>query len=165
MASAGALGAAGSVLVTTTSASASAALAAKKPAKFVVEGVKLPKVGRVLEASSRPLYALENHASCTTTSCLAVWHPVILPDGVKRAQGEKFVKQSRIGSVTTPQGRQVTYYKYQLYWFTGDTSKTTLNGNGVADTWGTWSAVKTNGKLAAETSISPTTTGAGGYGY
>jgi predicted lipoprotein with Yx(FWY)xxD motif len=73
---------------------------------------------------------------CTGT-CLALWHPLVLPSNVK-PRGPV-----RLGTIRRPDGRtQVTYKGRPLYAFVGDTKAGTAKGEGAKDV-GTWHAAVT----------------------
>jgi predicted lipoprotein with Yx(FWY)xxD motif len=88
----------------------------------------------------RTLYSLsvERHGRFVCTgSCLKVWHPLIVPAGV-RPKGPV-----RLGTVRRPEGRiQVTYKGRPLYRFSGDSKQGEANGEGFKDV-GTWHAAST----------------------
>ena len=86
----------------------------------------------------RTLYSLsvERHGKfICTAGCLSVWHPLVIPKGVK-PKGPV-----RLGTVKRPDGRiQVTYRGGPLYSFAEDTKQGETNGEGIKDV-GTWHAV------------------------
>ncbi|MGH9109397.1 MAG: hypothetical protein ACRDY3_08055 [Acidimicrobiales bacterium] len=138
-------------------------------AKVVIATRHDHQLGTILVSRGRALYFIKGHGSCTG-SCLQVWKAVVLPRGVKHATAGTGVKRSKLGVDHDAAGRQVTYGRKALYWFTADGSGGEVNGNGVKDTAGTWAvAVTARAKSTAHVpSTSPsstTTSGAGGYGY
>ena len=85
------------------------------------------------------LYSLsaETHGTfiCTDSACLSVWHPLLVPAGVRP------IGPVKLGTVTRPEGRtQVAYHGHPLYSFGGDTAPGQTNGQGLMDV-GTWGAV------------------------
>jgi predicted lipoprotein with Yx(FWY)xxD motif len=101
---------------------------------------------------------------CTSTACLAVWHPLIAP-----SSGTPSGEVGSLGTVKRPEGTvQVTYKGTPLYTFTGDHQAGETKGQGVKDV-GIWSAVTTSSgsTAAASTSSSsePEKSSGGGYGY
>jgi predicted lipoprotein with Yx(FWY)xxD motif len=100
---------------------------------------------------------------CTSTACLAVWHPLIAP-----SSGTPSGEVGSLGTVKRPEGTvQVTYKGTPLYTFTGDHQAGETKGQGIKDV-GIWSAVTTSssGTVAASTSSSSEPEkSSGGYGY
>jgi predicted lipoprotein with Yx(FWY)xxD motif len=90
------------------------------------------------------LYSLSaetNGRFICTGACLATWHPLVVPAGV-RPTGPV-----RLGTIVRPDGRtQVTYKGRPLYSFAGDMKSGDVNGEGIKDV-GTWHAAVT-GKIA-----------------
>jgi len=88
----------------------------------------------------RTLYSLsaeKNGRFICTGSCLSVWHPLLVPKGVKPTGPVK------LGTIGRPEGgTQVTYKGRPLYRFGGDTSPGEANGEGIKDV-GTWHAAAT----------------------
>jgi predicted lipoprotein with Yx(FWY)xxD motif len=85
----------------------------------------------------RTLYTLSAEVKgkfICTGACLSVWHPLVVPKGVKP------VGPTRLGLVKRPDGRmQVTFKGRPLYSFGGDAKAGQTNGEGVKDV-GTWHA-------------------------
>lgn len=85
----------------------------------------------------RTLYSLsveKNGKFICTGSCLSVWHPLMVPTGVRPTGPVK------LGTVARPEGgTQVTYKGRPLYRFGGDTKAGQANGEGIKDV-GTWHA-------------------------
>jgi predicted lipoprotein with Yx(FWY)xxD motif len=83
------------------------------------------------------LYSLsvEKHGKFICTgSCLSVWHPLVVPAGVKPTG------PVALGTVKRPEGStQVTFKGRPLYSFSGDSKKGDDNGEGIMDV-GTWHA-------------------------
>lgn len=83
----------------------------------------------------RTLYSLsveKNGKFICTGSCLSVWHPLMVPAGVKPTGPVK------LGTVARPEGgTQVTYKGRPLYRFGGDSKAGEANGDGIKDV-GTW---------------------------
>lgn len=93
----------------------------------------------------RTLYSLsveKNGKFICTASCLSVWHPLIVPLGVRPTGPVK------LGTIERPDGgTQVTYKGRPLYRFGGDTKAGQANGEGIKDV-GTWHAVSAPQKVA-----------------
>ncbi len=93
----------------------------------------------------RTLYSLsveKNGKFICTASCLSVWHPLMVPMGVRPTGPVK------LGTVERPEGgTQVTYKGRPLYRFGGDTKAGQANGEGIKDV-GTWHAASAPQKVA-----------------
>jgi predicted lipoprotein with Yx(FWY)xxD motif len=114
------------------------------------------------------LYTLSNNAPCDA-ACNAVW-PALLVTG---SATPNLGGVSGVGTVKVSGGEQVTYNGMRLYTFVQDKSAGQVTGQGLTDTWGTWSAVITQASTASTTPTTgaPTTTsttaggGGGGVGF
>jgi predicted lipoprotein with Yx(FWY)xxD motif len=118
---------------------ASAALAAGTSKRVAAEAENATLGKTVLTTTKgRTLYSLsaeKNGRFICTGSCLSIWHPLLVPKGVKPAGPVK------LGTISRPEGgTQVTYKGRPLYRFGGDTSPGEANGEGIKDV-GTWHAV------------------------
>ena len=103
------------------------------------------------------------NAACSG-QCLTIWPALLLPKGVTKATAGKGVKASKLGTIARTGGAlQVTYGGKALYRFSGDSAAGQVNGNNLADTWGTWFVVKTG--AATGTTTAKTAAPSGGYGY
>lgn len=137
----------------------------------VITTTKNVRLGTILVSGKRTLYTLKPTKTPCTGLCTQIWPEVTLAKGVKKATAGAGVIASKLGVVTRPNGtRQVTYAGKPLYRFSGDGSAGSVKGNGLKDTWGTWSVDVTVKPKATQksktTSRSATTTTAGGYyGY
>jgi predicted lipoprotein with Yx(FWY)xxD motif len=115
-----------------------AGVARAAPAKRVVKLEESGSGGTVLaNLKGRTLYSLsvEKHGKfICTAGCLSVWHPLVVPQGVKPTGPVK------LGTVKRPDGRiQVSYRGRPLYSFAEDVKKGETNGEGFKDV-GTWHA-------------------------
>ena len=83
----------------------------------------------------RTLYSLSaetNGKFICTAACLSIWHPLLVPAGVK-PKGPV-----RLGTIERPEGKtQVAYRGRPLYSFSGDSKAGDDNGEGIKDV-GTW---------------------------
>ena len=90
----------------------------------------------------RTLYSLsvEKHGKFICTGgCLSIWHPLVVPKGVKPTG------PVALGTVQRPEGKtQVTYRGRPLYSFGEDTKAGQTNGEGIKDV-GTWHAADGQG--------------------
>jgi len=112
---------------------------------------KVKGLGTVLvDSKGRTLYMFvpDKQAKVTCTgSCAAAWPPV------KAAKGEKIVaakgvKQSLLSSDANPSGgRVVTYAKWPLYTYVGDTKAGTAAGQALNLNGGLWYVLTPAGKV------------------
>lgn len=113
--------------------------AAGKPGKRVVAEALNPTLGKTVLTTikGRTLYSLsveKNGKFICTGPCLSVWHPLIVPAGVRPTGPVK------LGTIERPEGgTQVTYRGRPLYRFGADTKAGDANGEGIKDV-GTWHA-------------------------
>lgn len=120
---------------------------ASQPTKKVVKKVENTDLGKTILANlkGRSLYSLsveKNGKFICTSSCVSIWHPLLVPDGVKPKGPVK------LGTIERPNGRtQVTYKGRPLYSFDGDSKAGQVNGEGIKDV-GTWH-VATVAKIVA----------------
>lgn len=133
---------------------------ASSPTKRVVKEAQNHALGKTVLTTKRghTLYSLsvEKHGSfiCTTKSCLADWHPLVVPAGTKPTG------PVQLGTVKRPDGRiQVTYRGGPLYSFDGDAKEGDVNGEGVKDV-GTWHAAS---PPASQAHSAPTPAPPGAY--
>lgn len=126
---------------------------AAKPGKRVAAEAENATLGKTVLTTTkgRTLYSLsveKNGKFICTASCLSVWHPLMVPAGVRPTGPVK------LGTVERPEGgTQVTYKGRPLYRFGGDSKAGQANGEGIKDV-GTWHAASPPQK-AAESSPQP----------
>jgi predicted lipoprotein with Yx(FWY)xxD motif len=112
---------------------------AAKPSKRVAVKAENATLGKTILTTTggRTLYSLsvEKHGKFICTgSCLSVWHPLLVPVGVRPTGPVK------LGTIARPDGgSQVTYRGRPLYRFGGDAKAGQVNGEGIKDV-GTWHA-------------------------
>lgn len=112
---------------------------AAKPGKRVAAEAENPTLGKTVLTTTkgRTLYSLsveKNGKFICTASCLSVWHPLMVPPGVRPTGPVK------LGTIERPEGgTQVTYKGRPLYRFGGDSKAGQANGEGIKDV-GTWHA-------------------------
>jgi predicted lipoprotein with Yx(FWY)xxD motif len=120
---------------------------AAQSSKRVVAKAENAKLGKTVLTTTkgRTLYSLsvEKHGKFICTgSCLSVWHPLMVPAGVRPTGPVK------LGTVERPEGgTQVTYEGRPLYRFGGDAKAGEANGEGIKDV-GTWHAASPPQKAA-----------------
>jgi predicted lipoprotein with Yx(FWY)xxD motif len=114
---------------------ASAGQASKRVAKKA-DNATLGKT-ILTNTKGRTLYSLsvEKHGKFICTgSCTGIWHPLLIPAGVKPTG------PVALGTVKRPEGKtQVTFKGRPLYRFGGDTKAGDVKGEGIKDV-GTWHA-------------------------
>lgn len=143
-------------LLATAAIPAGQGLASSSSTKRVVKQVENVETGgtTLTTMRGRTLYSLsvEKHGRFICTGgCTSVWHPLVVPAGVKPTGPVK------LGTEKRPDGRtQVTFQGRPLYSFNGDTKKGDVNGEGIKDV-GTWHAAGQEGSPPPEqTSPYPT---------
>lgn len=127
-------------------------LAAKSSKRVAAEAENATLGKTVLTTTKgRTLYSLSVEKTgkfICTASCLSVWHPLMVPAGVRPTGPVK------LGTIERPEGgTQVTYKGRPLYRFGGDTKAGQANGEGIKDV-GTWHAASAPRK-AAESAPQP----------
>lgn len=122
---------------------ATGATGAGQPSKRVATQAQNPTLGATVLTTTkgRTLYSLsaEKHGRfICTASCLSVWHPLVVPAGVKPTGPVK------LGTIVRPDGGgvQVTYKGRPLYHFAADRKAGDVKGEGIKDV-GTWHAATT----------------------
>jgi predicted lipoprotein with Yx(FWY)xxD motif len=116
----------------------------------VVKTKKLKKLGVVLVTSSgRTLYMFKPDKQKKVTCkglCAAAWPPLKLKSGQK-AGASGAVKQKLLGSDKNPSGgRVVTYNRWPLYTYAGDSKPGQANGQATNLNGGLWYVMAPSGK-------------------
>ncbi len=94
------------------------------------------------------------HFICTTSACLALWHPLVVAHGTTPTGAKS------LSTVKRPDGRsQVAYKGGPLYTFAQDHKPGDMKGNGFKDV-GTWRVVTVSGTATP----APAPSSGGGYG-
>lgn len=129
-------------LVAVLAVPAGTAAARSASTKRVVK-LEETEAGRLLATlRGRTLYSLslEKHGRFICTGgCLSIWHPLVVPKGVKPTG------PVGLGTVKRPEGKtQVTYRGRPLYSFAEDTKAGETKGEGIKDV-GTWHAAMAPG--------------------
>ena len=139
-------------LVAVTGAPATAPATRSATQTSVVIATKtLPKLGTVLvNGNGRTLYMFvpDKRAKVTCVhACAAVWPPVKLPKGMKPIAKGK-AKASLLGSDPDPAGgRVVTYNRWPLYTYAGDSSAGQAKGQALNLNGGLWYVLTPSGKV------------------
>jgi predicted lipoprotein with Yx(FWY)xxD motif len=128
------------LMVAVGAASAAGAQRTGKPTKNVAREAQNAALGKTILTTTggRTLYSLsaeKNGRFICTGSCLSIWHPLVVPTGVKPTGPVK------LGTISRPDGRgmQVTYKGRPLYRFGADAKAGDVGGEGIKDV-GTWHA-------------------------
>jgi predicted lipoprotein with Yx(FWY)xxD motif len=129
--------------------------------------VKTRKVkGKVIlvNAAGHTLYVFardkQKRVTCTG-QCASFWPP-LKQKGTHKARAGGAAKSSLIGSDKNPSGgRVVTYSKWPLYTYTGDSGAGSANGEGQNLNGGRWYVMSPSGKVLKSLSA---TGGGGGWG-
>lgn len=69
-----------------------------------------------------------------TAACLQAWPPLLLPSGTTSPTGASGVT-GKLATVGNPQGPQVTYNGWPLYYFVKDKDSADTYGQGVGGKW------------------------------
>ena len=138
---------------------AGGAVAAGAPLVSTAHNAKLNETVLV-NRSGHTLYHLsverKGHFICTNSTCVSLWHPLIVPKGMKPTG------RVPLGTVMRPNGQmQVTYKGEPLYSFVEDAKRGDVKGEGFRDV-GVWHAAS---PAPAAASTTTTTTTPGGYTY
>jgi predicted lipoprotein with Yx(FWY)xxD motif len=129
-----------------------------------VHAANVTGVGSVLvDSAGRTLYVFsadkQSRVSCSST-CEKYWPQVVADGSVVAGSG---VKKSLLGRIKAPNGKeQVTYNRWPLYTYVGDTKAGVATGEGSTAFGGTWRAIHPSGTVAKKQSSG---SGGGGYGY
>jgi len=130
------------LLATAVAALLLPAAAGAATSKLVAKQAQNATLGRTVLTTTkgRTLYSLSAETKgrfICTGACLATWHPLVVPAGVKPTGPVK------LGTIERPDGRtQVTFKGRPLYGFAGDSKRGDANGEGIEDV-GTWHAAVT----------------------
>jgi predicted lipoprotein with Yx(FWY)xxD motif len=119
--------------------------------KVVISTRKLPKLGTVLvNGKGLTLYMFVPDKRKKVTckgACAASWPPVKLPKGAKAVAAGK-AKQSLLASDPNPAGgRVVTYARWPLYTYVGDTKPGQATGQALNLNGGLWYVLSSAGKV------------------
>ena len=127
---------------------------AARSSKRVASEGEIPTLGKTVLTTTKgqTLYSLsaeKNGRFICTGSCLSIWHPLRVPDGVRPTGPVK------LGTIVRPEGgTQVTYRGKPLYRFGGDAKAGDAKGEGIKDV-GTWHAAAVPRPAAEEPTPQP----------
>ncbi len=115
------------------------------PLFYEVATASLAGLGTVLvNGEGLTLYMFEpdrqSGKSTCFGECLNLWPPVVLVDGVKAPLAGAGVKASLLGITTVPTGglQQITYNRWPLYLWHGDSRPGEATGQGLNNSGGRW---------------------------
>ncbi len=118
----------------------------------------------LVNASGHTLYLFTTDKQSTSTcmgACLAAW-PGLTATG--QPTGGAGVTSSLLGTVRDTNGTvQVTYNKWPLYTFVGDSAAGEAKGQGAKTFGGIWWVVDVHGTAVTTTASSSAPAGGGGY--
>jgi predicted lipoprotein with Yx(FWY)xxD motif len=123
----------------------------------------------LVNAKGRTLYVFmkdrRRRVTCTSSNSCASYWPPLKQRGTHKATARGAAKQALIGSDKNPDGgRSVTYSKWPLYTYVGDTAAGAATGEGKNLNGGRWYVISPAGKLIksfGSTGGGGTTTGTG----
>jgi predicted lipoprotein with Yx(FWY)xxD motif len=145
----GALGlAAGSAVAGTSRSTSSVAVKTRTLKGLGVDLVN--KAGRTLYVFSKD--AQTKKVTCKGT-CLIYWHPLKWKGSSKPKAGGA-AKSSLLGTVKASGGKVVTYNKWPLYTYSGDTAGGQTNGENQNLNGGKWWVISSKGKVTKHKSSS-----------
>jgi predicted lipoprotein with Yx(FWY)xxD motif len=142
----------------------SAATQAASSSGAVVKTATSSTVGGTIlvDAHGMTLYSLSAEKNgkfiCTSSACLAVWHPLTASAGSTPSG------TVTLGTVKRPDGTvQVTYQGMPLYTFAQDTSAGEAKGQGIKDV-GTWGVVTVSSASTSTSTTPSSSSGSSGGG-
>ena len=155
----------------TPASSAPASASTSAPASATVSVKSVPGVGNVLvNAEGKTLYMLTSEKggkiTCTASNgCTQVWPETTLASGAKATAGSG-VQSSLLGTVTGAAGSpEVTYNRWPLYTFSGDSGPGVAHGQGLQSFGGTWWVLNAAGNPVTSTTGASSSPSSGGNGY
>ena len=147
--------------------------AAQGSSAFTVATANVSGLGTVLvNGTNQTLYILSSEqggkVTCVAANgCSQVWPPVTLPSGTSQAIAGTGIQASMLGTAAPPDGSvYITYNKWPLYTFTGDSGAMQSHGQGISSFGGTWTAIGSDGMpatAASSSAASSSASSAGGY--
>jgi predicted lipoprotein with Yx(FWY)xxD motif len=131
----------------------SAAAGVKSAQKSVTVSTRSVKgLGQILvDSRGRTLYMFmpdkQKKVTCTSASCVAAWPPLKLPAGAKAAAAGK-AKQALLSSDPNPKGgKVVTYARWPLYTYIGDSKPGQASGQALNLNGGVWYVLSPSGTV------------------
>jgi predicted lipoprotein with Yx(FWY)xxD motif len=156
----------------TTAASSSTTSQAPSSNTGVISTASSSKGEILIDAQGKSLYVFDHDAAgkiACTTGCVAVWPPLVVPNGSSAPTGVSGVTAT-LGTVMRPEGTtQLTSDGRPLYAFANDSAPGQTNGDGFMGIWHVAKASGNGSPPAAGGSTATTaptsSSSSGGYGY
>src|SRR6266571_2754758 len=149
----------------------SAPAGASSAASAMISVKSVPRVGTVLvDGQGQTLYMLTSEKggkiTCTQANgCTQAWPETLLTNGAATAKAGSGVQSSLLGTVKDASGNlEVTYNRWRLYTFSGDSGPGVAKGQGLTSFGGTWYVLNGSGNPVASSTSGNASSG-GGYGY
>lgn len=120
---------------------------------YRLKAANVDGLGKILvDGQGFTLYVYEpDHQSGTSTcvgTCEVGWPPLVLPSGVKGAVAGPGVQQSLLGTTDRGNGvEQVTYDRWPLYRWEGDSAPGQASGEGLFNSGGLWYVIGPGGNV------------------
>jgi predicted lipoprotein with Yx(FWY)xxD motif len=159
---------------TSSGSSAGAAAGTPSSSAITISAKNVPGLGTVLvNGQGRTLYLLTSEKggkiTCTDDNgCTKLWPDTELPKGMTAATAGSGIQASLLGTVKDASGSlYVTYNKWPLYTYAGDSGPGQAHGQGITSFGGTWYALSTAGTpvTSSHSGSSSSAGGGGGSGY
>jgi predicted lipoprotein with Yx(FWY)xxD motif len=141
----------GASSATTAASSASSSTSSGPAPLYEVTTGKVHGLGTVLvdgQGFTLYLYVPDHQSgnSVCNGSCALAWPPLILPNGVSAAVAGSGVKSSLLGTTKRSDGSvQVTYNRWPLYTWQGDSTPGQATGQGINNSGGLWYVLSPSG--------------------
>jgi predicted lipoprotein with Yx(FWY)xxD motif len=135
----------------TTGASTAVTAGSGTPAIYEVRTGKVKGLGTVLvngQGLTLYLFVPDKQSGVSTcyTACAQGWPPLLLPTGVTAPVAGSGVKTSLLGTTPRSDGTtQVTYNKWPLYLWVGDSEPGQATGQGIDNLGGLWYVLAPDG--------------------
>jgi predicted lipoprotein with Yx(FWY)xxD motif len=136
---------------TTTSGPAATTSTTSPPPFFEVTTAPVAGVGTILvngEGFTLYMFEADNQSGESTCydECENLWPPVLLVDGVKAPEAGAGVNPSLLGTTVRTSGpEQITYNRWPLYLWHGDTQPGEATGQGLNSAGGLWYVLNSQG--------------------
>lgn len=135
----------------TSTTSASSTTVPSSGAVYEVRVASVPGLGSILvDGQGRTLYLFEPDKQSGTSTCYGTcahgWPPLLLPSGVSAPVAGSGVSSTLLGTTHRTDGTvEVTYNKWPLYLWIGDSSPGQATGQGLDNDGGLWYVVSPSG--------------------
>jgi predicted lipoprotein with Yx(FWY)xxD motif len=142
---------AGSSTSTTSATSSGSGGSGATPPVYEVTTGSVPGLGQVLvDGQGLTLYLFvpdkQSGSSTCYAECASAWPPLLLPDGVTAPVAGPGIKASLLATTHRTDGTvQVTYNKWPLYTWAGDSGPGQASGQGLNNLGGLWYVLSPDG--------------------